>query len=65
MMHGAAADTPVTLVENVSRADQRIHAATLANLPDAAALCDGPAIILFGLAPREGRRAISLMEARA
>lgn len=65
MMHGAAGDTPVTLVENVSRAGQRIHAATLANLPDTAALCSGPAIILYGLAPREGRLAIPLLEARA
>ena len=30
MMHGAVGDTPVTLIENVSRPDQRIHAATLA-----------------------------------
>jgi uroporphyrin-III C-methyltransferase len=29
MMHGAAPDTPVTLVENASRHDQRVHAATL------------------------------------
>ena len=65
MMHGAAGDTPVTLVENVSRADQRIHAATLATLPDAAASCDGPAVILYGLAPRAAQSAIPLLEARA
>ena len=53
MMHGAAADTAVTLVENVSRPDQRILAASLATLPEAAALLDGPAIILFGLVPRQ------------
>lgn len=52
MMHGAAPDTPVTLVENASRADQRLHAATLATLPATAAACPGPAVILWGLAPR-------------
>lgn len=65
MMHGAQGDTPVTLVENASRADQRIHAATLATLPEAAALCDGPAIILFGLAPRASTAVLTqLKEAR-
>jgi uroporphyrin-III C-methyltransferase len=52
MMHGAAPDTPVTLVENASRPDQRLHAATLATLPASAAACSGPAVILWGLAPR-------------
>ena len=58
MMHGAAGDTPVTLVENVSRPDQRIFAATLATLPEAAAALDGPAVILYGLSPR--RAAVAL-----
>jgi uroporphyrin-III C-methyltransferase len=53
MMHGAEADTPVTLVENVSHADQRIVAATLASLPAMAAALTGPAVILYGLAPRQ------------
>jgi len=52
MMHGAAPDTAVTLVENASRPDARIHAATLASLPAAATACTGPAVILWGLAPR-------------
>jgi uroporphyrin-III C-methyltransferase len=52
MMHGADPATPVTLVENASRADQRIHACTLSALPEAAAAATGPAIILLGLAPR-------------
>lgn len=52
IMHGAAADTPVTLVENVSRPDQRIIEASLATLPAAAARLDGPAVILYGLPPR-------------
>lgn len=53
MMHGAAPDTPVTLIENVSRPDQRIVSATLATLPEAAQALDGPAVILYGLAPRQ------------
>ena len=66
MMHGAAGDTPVTLVENVSRADQRVLATTLSALPDTVALCDGPAIILYGLAPRAAVLAIpQLHEATA
>lgn len=52
MMHGGRADTPVTIVENVSRADQRIHATTLGELPETAATCTGPAILLYGLSPR-------------
>ena len=62
MMHGAAGDTPVTLVENVSRPDQRIVAASLATLPEAAAALDGPAVILYGLAPRQARAALPRMK---
>lgn len=58
MMHGAAPDTPVTLVENASRADQIVHAATLATLPAVAALCRGPAVILWGLSPRAALSAL-------
>ncbi|TNF23078.1 MAG: uroporphyrinogen-III C-methyltransferase [Rhodobacteraceae bacterium] len=54
LMHGADPATPVTLVENASRADQRILATTLADLPGALtdAALTGPALTLFGLAPR-------------
>ena len=66
LMHGADAATPVTVVENVSRPDQQIHSATLATLPEAVTLCRGPAVILFGLAPRKTSLALSdLKEARA
>jgi uroporphyrin-III C-methyltransferase len=66
MMHGADAQTPVTLVENVSRADERIIAATLATLPDAVITLSGPAVILLGLAPRRAVNAIThLREVRA
>lgn len=66
LMHGADATTPVTLVENVSRPDQRILAADLGTLAEAAADLDGPAVILYGLAPRKVHQTLSeLMEARA
>lgn len=58
MMHGAAADTAVTLVENASRPDQRIVAATLRTLPEAAADLTGPAILLYGIAPRNAAKAL-------
>lgn len=65
MMHGAAPATPATLVENVSRPDQRVIAATLATLPEAAQALEGPAVILFGLAPRAAVTQIPALEARA
>lgn len=66
MMHGADAATPVTVVENVSRPDQRTLAASLATLPDAVAVLDGPAVLLYGLAPRQAATALTqLKEASA
>jgi uroporphyrin-III C-methyltransferase len=66
MMHGAAGDVPVTLVENVSRANERVVSATLATLPEAAAQTLGPVVILFGLAPRQATSAlVQLKEAHA
>lgn len=54
LMHGAAPDTPVTVVENASRPDQRILATTLAQMEPtiSAAGLKGPALTFFGLAPR-------------
>jgi len=52
LMHGANPATPVTLVENTSRADSVVRATTLNALPEAAEGLPGPAIILLGLAPR-------------
>ena len=52
-MHGAAAKTPITLVENASRADERVVATTLVDL----AQChqthafQGPVLSLYGLSP--------------
>jgi uroporphyrin-III C-methyltransferase / precorrin-2 dehydrogenase / sirohydrochlorin ferrochelatase len=59
MMHGAAPDTPVTVIENASRADQRTIGATLATLAEdiADANMNGPALILYGLAPRAAETA--------
>ena len=54
LMHGAAAETPITLVENASRPNKHVVATTLADL----AQChqthafEGPVISLYGLSPR-------------
>ncbi|QBY00763.1 uroporphyrinogen-III C-methyltransferase [Rhodophyticola sp. CCM32] len=64
LMHGASADTPVTVVENASRAGGRTLATTLARLPvdiDSAALT-GPAILLYGLSPRAAEAALPLLQ---
>ena len=66
MMHGAAPDTPVSVVARVSHPDQRIVAATLATLPQAVAAVEGAAVLLLGLAPRAAAAALpALQEARA
>ncbi|WP_366140847.1 uroporphyrinogen-III C-methyltransferase [uncultured Ruegeria sp.] len=59
IMHGADRATPVTLVENASRPDQRILPTTLDQLPAdlAAAEMDGPALTFYGLAPRDAAQA--------
>lgn len=63
LMHGADPQTPVTLVENASRADSRVLASTLALLPQDVARLTGPAVILFGLAPRQAALVIQAKEA--
>lgn len=66
LMHGADPATPVTVVENVSRPDQRIHAGRLSTMAETAARATGPAVILFGLAPREAALSLPrLQEAQA
>jgi len=59
LMHGASPETPVSVVENASRPDQRILRATLASLPQVVADLAGPAVLLLGIAPR-GQRALEL-----
>jgi uroporphyrin-III C-methyltransferase len=66
MMHGADPQTPVTIIENVSRADEAVIVASIATLADAVTPLSGPAVILLGLAPRRAATAIqSIREARA
>jgi len=62
MMHGANPATPVTIVANVSRPDQQVIAASLATLPTAILAAQGPAVLLYGLAPREAAQTFSLLE---
>jgi uroporphyrin-III C-methyltransferase/precorrin-2 dehydrogenase/sirohydrochlorin ferrochelatase len=64
LMHGASADTPVTAVENVSRSNQKIISTTLVELPDAlnAASITGPAVLLYGLSPRDAVAASTTLE---
>lgn len=59
LMHGADRHTPVTVIENASRPEQRILATTLDALPAAlnAAQMTGPALTFYGLAPREAAAA--------
>jgi uroporphyrin-III C-methyltransferase/precorrin-2 dehydrogenase/sirohydrochlorin ferrochelatase len=59
-MHGAAAETPITLVENASRPNERVVTTTLADL----AQChqthafEGPVLSLYGLSPRAAAPAL-------
>ncbi|WP_108482154.1 siroheme synthase CysG [Oceaniglobus ichthyenteri] len=54
LMHGADPATPVTVIENASRPDQRVLATTLGELEPTLTNAGliGPALTLFGLAPR-------------
>ncbi|MEO0654161.1 MAG: siroheme synthase CysG [Pseudomonadota bacterium] len=54
MMHGADPATPITVIENASRPDQRVLETHLSRLePDLGdAGLSGPALMLYGLAPR-------------
>ena len=60
LMHGAASNMPVTIVENASRLNQRILQATLMDLPEvlATSSVDGPVVLLVGLAPRGATKAM-------
>lgn len=48
--HGADPQTPAAIIENGTRADQRVIAATLAELPDAAGAANvkSPAVVIVG-----------------
>ncbi|WP_296426258.1 siroheme synthase CysG [Yoonia sp.] len=59
LMHGANPATPVTIIENVSRADQRVIATTLVEMEPTMSRANltGPAITFYGLAPRHAQQA--------
>ncbi len=59
LMHGADPATPVTVIENASRMDQRILSTTLAQMEPTIsnAGLSGPAITFYGLAPRHALEA--------
>lgn len=61
MMHGASAETAVTIVENASRPNERIIGCCLGSLSTdiEAAQLNGPAILLLGLAPRAAAATLS------
>ncbi|MFT7214079.1 MAG: uroporphyrin-III C-methyltransferase/precorrin-2 dehydrogenase/sirohydrochlorin ferrochelatase [Granulosicoccus sp.] len=54
LLHGTDANTPITIVENASRSDQRIIATSLGALVDTlyAEELRGPLVMLIGLEPR-------------
>ena len=60
LMHGADRATPVTVIENASRPEQRVLATTLDALPAdlANAEMHGPALTFLGLAPRAAAAAV-------
>ncbi len=64
LMHGANPATPLTLVENASRPDQRVLETTLAMLPTdlAEANLTGPALTFYGLAPRAAMAATHTLD---
>ncbi|MGB1235920.1 MAG: siroheme synthase CysG [Planktomarina sp.] len=53
LMHGADPSTPITIVENVSRNDQRVVQTNLTSLDVDVEGLNGPAVMLYGLAPRD------------
>ena len=60
LMHGADANMPVTIMENVSRPNQRTLVSTIGELPNMAdrAGGDGPVILMLGLEPRQAKSLI-------
>jgi len=62
LMHGASPEIPVTMMENVSRADQTITVSTLGALAKDAEIAGdaGPVILMLGLEPREAAKQVVL-----
>ncbi|WP_299693389.1 siroheme synthase CysG [uncultured Tateyamaria sp.] len=61
MMHGIDPDTPVTFIENASRADQQVLATTVAEMEPTLtqAGLGGPALTFIGLTPRAAQTALT------
>ena len=64
LMHGADPATPVSIMENVSRVDQRIIPTTLGELEPTLTQADvkGPALTFLGLAPRDAEMTAQSLE---
>jgi uroporphyrin-III C-methyltransferase len=64
IMHGADRNTPVTVVDNASRANERIHSTTVGALAQTldAAGGSGPTLTLLGLSPRKVARAVPTIQ---
>ena len=52
LAHGRKPDTPVVVIENVSRADQRIHRMDIAALSQGLGMPTGPVLVMIGEAMR-------------
>ena len=64
IMHGADPKTPISLIENVSKKNQRIFSTTLSELPKCILQYDisGPVLTLYGLAPREASHVTAFID---
>lgn len=62
LMHGAAAETPVTVVLNATRVDQEVIATTLGSLPSALPDTGAPAILLYGIEQSDAALAAATAE---
>jgi len=60
LMHGASPDIPVTIMENVSRPEQKITLSSVGSLARDAGKSghEGPVILMLGLEPREATQAL-------
>ena len=63
LMNGANADTPVCIVENVSRVYQRTFQTTLLDMPETLSKnkIEGPAVMLYGIKARNAASALSML----
>ncbi|SDJ48972.1 siroheme synthase CysG [Aliiruegeria lutimaris] len=67
LMHGASADTPVSIVENASRPQSRSLPSRLCTLAEDVARADlsGPAVMFLGLSPRDAANAAAQIDIAA